>query len=305
MSSGEAAMWGYDVASDVRDGPNLYAYVMQNPWTAFDPHGLWSWSAFAEGFAYAAGAVAVVALAPVILPAMAASVVTATVFTISVASTAIVATELATNRHVEIGMSGIGLSKTTLSEEDRDRRISGLVGGIVGGGLTGKFIAPKLRGLTPEGRADTMAIAAAKEHAASSEGGSSTAGVSPKGDVLATGSKNARVVQNGQVQPGQQQIPSSEVAASYQQANGNPNPPARLTCGEPRLNTLAAERGIDMRGGTMATVRNAPSPNAGTPIPACDTCRPFLRQEGIRDAVVESTRGRYQPPIGSQDNDKQ
>jgi hypothetical protein len=22
------------------DGPNLYAYVMQNPWTAFDPHGL-------------------------------------------------------------------------------------------------------------------------------------------------------------------------------------------------------------------------------------------------------------------------
>lgn len=40
MSAGEAAAWGYDVASDVRDGPNLYAYVQQNPWTAWDPHGL-------------------------------------------------------------------------------------------------------------------------------------------------------------------------------------------------------------------------------------------------------------------------
>ena len=30
----------YDLAPDVRDGPNLYAYVQQNPWTAFDPDGL-------------------------------------------------------------------------------------------------------------------------------------------------------------------------------------------------------------------------------------------------------------------------
>ena len=40
MSSGEAAAWGYDCTVDVRDGPNLYAYVKQNPWTAWDPHGL-------------------------------------------------------------------------------------------------------------------------------------------------------------------------------------------------------------------------------------------------------------------------
>lgn len=40
MSSGEASMWGYDVASDVRDGPNLYAYCVQNPWTTWDPEGL-------------------------------------------------------------------------------------------------------------------------------------------------------------------------------------------------------------------------------------------------------------------------
>lgn len=30
----------YEPALDVRDGPNLYAYVKQNPWTAFDPDGL-------------------------------------------------------------------------------------------------------------------------------------------------------------------------------------------------------------------------------------------------------------------------
>jgi hypothetical protein len=30
----------YETALDVRDGPNVYAYVQQNPWTKFDPHGL-------------------------------------------------------------------------------------------------------------------------------------------------------------------------------------------------------------------------------------------------------------------------
>ena len=40
MSSGEAAAWGYDCTVDVRDGPNVYAYVMQNPWGHWDPNGL-------------------------------------------------------------------------------------------------------------------------------------------------------------------------------------------------------------------------------------------------------------------------
>ncbi|MBV6500878.1 MAG: hypothetical protein CJBNEKGG_03366 [Prosthecobacter sp.] len=31
---------GYDIAPDVRNGPNLYAYVKQNPWSKFDPLGL-------------------------------------------------------------------------------------------------------------------------------------------------------------------------------------------------------------------------------------------------------------------------
>ncbi len=30
----------YDLAPDVRDGPNLYAYCVQNPWSRFDPDGL-------------------------------------------------------------------------------------------------------------------------------------------------------------------------------------------------------------------------------------------------------------------------
>jgi hypothetical protein len=40
MSSGEMAAWGYEPALDVRDGPNLYAYVSENPWSKFDPDGL-------------------------------------------------------------------------------------------------------------------------------------------------------------------------------------------------------------------------------------------------------------------------
>jgi hypothetical protein len=38
--TGENGLSGYDLASDVCDGPNLYAYCSQNPWTKFDPHGL-------------------------------------------------------------------------------------------------------------------------------------------------------------------------------------------------------------------------------------------------------------------------
>ena len=38
MSSGEAAVWGHDLG--MQDGPNVYAYVKENPWTAFDPEGL-------------------------------------------------------------------------------------------------------------------------------------------------------------------------------------------------------------------------------------------------------------------------
>ncbi|MBL9117109.1 MAG: hypothetical protein JNJ83_19040 [Verrucomicrobiaceae bacterium] len=34
------AAYGYKLAEDVRDGPNLYAYVRQNPWSKFDPLGL-------------------------------------------------------------------------------------------------------------------------------------------------------------------------------------------------------------------------------------------------------------------------
>lgn len=39
MSSGEAAARGFN-SKGFEDGPNLYAYVKQNPWTAFDPDGL-------------------------------------------------------------------------------------------------------------------------------------------------------------------------------------------------------------------------------------------------------------------------
>jgi len=34
-------LWGYDVVLDVDIGPNLYAYVNQNPWSKFDPLGLY------------------------------------------------------------------------------------------------------------------------------------------------------------------------------------------------------------------------------------------------------------------------
>ena len=39
VSSGD---WFSHDATGFEDGPNLYTYVKQNPWTAFDPDGLWA-----------------------------------------------------------------------------------------------------------------------------------------------------------------------------------------------------------------------------------------------------------------------
>jgi hypothetical protein len=40
ITQGEPGPWDYEPAPDVCNGPNLYAYVKQNPWTSFDPDGL-------------------------------------------------------------------------------------------------------------------------------------------------------------------------------------------------------------------------------------------------------------------------
>jgi hypothetical protein len=40
----EAGPSGHDFAIGMADGPNLYAYVRQNPWTHWDPHGLSIWT---------------------------------------------------------------------------------------------------------------------------------------------------------------------------------------------------------------------------------------------------------------------
>jgi hypothetical protein len=40
ITQGEPGPWDYEPAPDVCNGPNLYAYVKQNPWTCWDPDGL-------------------------------------------------------------------------------------------------------------------------------------------------------------------------------------------------------------------------------------------------------------------------
>ena len=41
------------------DGPNVYCYVVQNPWSKFDPNGLWTWRGLAKGIAIGVAGVAV------------------------------------------------------------------------------------------------------------------------------------------------------------------------------------------------------------------------------------------------------
>ncbi len=38
----ETGVWLSRDPAGFVDGPNLYAYVSQNPWTKFDPDGLWA-----------------------------------------------------------------------------------------------------------------------------------------------------------------------------------------------------------------------------------------------------------------------
>ncbi|MCW0218828.1 MAG: hypothetical protein OJI67_10950 [Prosthecobacter sp.] len=59
----ETGVWLSRDPAGFVDGPNLYAYVKQNPWTSFDPNGLWSWSSFGKGALYAAVGVVVVGVA--------------------------------------------------------------------------------------------------------------------------------------------------------------------------------------------------------------------------------------------------
>jgi len=42
----ENGCYVYETASDVRKGPNVYTYVVQNPWTKFDPLGLWETNSY-------------------------------------------------------------------------------------------------------------------------------------------------------------------------------------------------------------------------------------------------------------------
>jgi hypothetical protein len=44
ITQGEPGPWDYEPAPDVCNGPNLYAYVKQNPWTCWDPEGLSAYS---------------------------------------------------------------------------------------------------------------------------------------------------------------------------------------------------------------------------------------------------------------------
>lgn len=159
----ETGVWMSRDPAGFVDGPNVYAYCRENPWSHFDPNGLWSWSAFGKGALTAAlicgGVALAIAAAPAVVGFAAATLGASAMTTAACAATtatiagtvgsglAIVGTaqaiktgaELATNREIS-WTGGVGHE---LSDEEWSHKAGELVGGF-GGSKFGSKIGKEL-----------------------------------------------------------------------------------------------------------------------------------------------------------------
>ena len=279
----ETGVWLSRDPAGFVDGPNLYAYVKQNPWTAWDPDGLESF------FGYD----------PATLTPTERQVISQSDRRLAVAGAAItvgvgvsVATGGAAAPFVaKLGLGATGSMLTTAA-------VSGAAGGAasqmtsntltgqpvmqnvpqaagtgavlnMASGVLGQSVAGFKEGFR-EGTALAAAGTAARQAAANgASGGIANAMVSAEGTVLTGFSKNAG---GGPVSPGVSSLYGS----------------ARKTCAEARTLTQAELSGVNMTGGTSAAVSVGPFPAPlGTPMRACEqACAPVLKRLGIGDAVA-------------------
>jgi hypothetical protein len=291
---GGCEAWSYELASDVCVGPNLYTYVRQNPWTSFDPEGLWSWGSFAKGFAIGGAVAALVVVAIVAAPAIvgmasvaagataataaAAAATTSTVITVGAAAAAVykapqLAGEIAsvaTGADVKGSWSGFS-NNGALSDEAHSEKTGNLIGSLVGGA-----VGARAAGAINEAARGGLARTASAEEATlavsqGAEEGAATSMVSKKWDLVNGRSTKAATKESPREV-------SAEVAKEYQNLPGKGQ-----GCGEADALTKADARGIDMRGGASSTRRVGGSA-PGQQLPACERCDPVLTARGIKDA---------------------
>ena len=281
------------------DGPNLYAYVRQNPWTHFDPEGLFSWGSFGKGVLIGVGVAlvvaAVVVAAPAIIAAGAASAALAAGATAAsaaavgasagaVASSAIALSAtvagmaLAPKAAAYIG-SAISGKETTASwtegvhvggalpEGEQEKRIGMLVGGVGGSKL-----GSKLGGLAVDHQQAKLTQQAAMGEAqtAMNEGatkGAAGAMMNSKWQLVTGRSQNA--YPRGR----------EPITDSVKQAYGA----GRTTCAEPDILSKAERAGIDMTGGKSAVANVSSDFTPLAPKAACGDCGRVLSSREIHD----------------------
>ncbi|MDF1816408.1 MAG: RHS repeat-associated core domain-containing protein, partial [Verrucomicrobiales bacterium] len=285
------------------DGPNLYTYVRQNPWTAFDPKGLYT----GEGLYYGTGSDAnpyesfshnpemrqwakVVVAAAVGIVVTAATAGAAAPVVASAGGGMLAITAAAGVAGAAGGaasqLTSNAMNGTSLSENVGKSALTGAV--LNQAGAVASNSVGKLKEGIREGMALKNARAIQQATSGTGKNGVITVGVSQDFQVVAGASQKATGLSNTGLKP----HPSQAVIDDYKNIAGQS---ARTTCGEVRMLTNAEAVGVNMVGGTSATVARGPAPRAGTPMEACsEACSPVLKAKGIGDAV-KGTSGTYKP----------
>jgi len=133
-------------------GLNNYTYVHQNPWTHFDPEGLWSWSQVGTFVGHAAAsaagaAVGVVAVTALVTVAAVASPVVATAAA-AVAIGAVAYGGFKTGQAIYGAATGHdAASGAPLNGNQRAALAGDVLGGLAGGGVAGKSLGGAGRAL--------------------------------------------------------------------------------------------------------------------------------------------------------------
>ncbi len=285
----ETGVWLSRDPAGFVDGPNLYAYCVQNPWTKFDPDGLYQTTPaallhlngidttsheFQKGFQQGANKAAVVGAAMTVGVAV-------TVYTGGAAAPI-------------IGKLGLGATGAFLTTAGVSGAAGGAASQMTSNALTGQPLlnnVPKAAGTgalfnmggavlgqTAQafslGMREGAALATAKELAK----GAATSGATG-------GAANAMVAADGQIFTG---LSKNAGGGPVSEAVKNLYGSARTTCAEARTLTAMEQAGVNPQGAVSAAasvgVKGLP---AGTPMRACDqACAPVLKNSGIGDAVA-------------------
>ncbi len=288
------------------DGPNLYAYVLQNPWTSFDPEGLQgdispytSDSPMAEGFRRAGASEAAILHAQVegakvalpIVVGVGVSILTGGIAAPFVASAGITGATASTTVAVIAGATGSAATQIT-SNAMNDVPLSENVGSAA---VTGGLFAGVLQTVGNAFTAFRQGMAQVSEKAAQANQlmrSTANANQTAKTGVAAgivddAGVSGAGVSDGAATKLNQTPAPLDPTV----RAGMGSNPNFGGGCAEPQAASALKTAGGTTRGAVMVpgNIRAAGNPKHAQPRPMCSTCAPMARKLGIIDLAATTS----------------